>query len=135
LLASAGNRVRIQPEEFGQNAIASLSQLDGLQPGKQAALLFIEQAVEKQNGRFEFIGRYLERGSIGHQRNRLRGLSGAQLIPGLPAVSRSVQEPTSHQRAPQTLGTHQIVEGILDFHMESVSEFVGEAAAGRQIDE
>src|SRR5450432_799778 len=54
-----------------------------LQRGKQAALLFIEQAVEKQNGRFEFIGRYLERGSIGHQRNRLRGLSGAQLIPGL----------------------------------------------------
>ena len=59
LLASARDGVGIQAEEFGQNAIASVSQFDGLQPGEQAALLLIEQAVEKQNSRFEFIGRYL----------------------------------------------------------------------------
>jgi len=36
LLASAGDRVRIQPEEPGQNAIASMPQFDGLQAGEQA---------------------------------------------------------------------------------------------------
>jgi hypothetical protein len=50
LLTSAGDRVRIQAEEFGQNAIAAVSQLHGLQPSEQATLLLVEQAVEKQNG-------------------------------------------------------------------------------------
>ena len=59
MLASAGDGVGIQAEEFSQNAIASVSQFDGLQPGEQAALLLVEQAIEKQNGRFELIGRYL----------------------------------------------------------------------------
>jgi hypothetical protein len=51
------------------------------QTGEQATLLLVEQAVEDQNGGFEYIGRYLESGRIGHQRNRLRGLLGADLIP------------------------------------------------------
>ena len=50
---------------FGQNGIATVSQLDRFQPGEQAALLLVEQAVEKQDGRFQFIGRYLKSGGIG----------------------------------------------------------------------
>jgi hypothetical protein len=69
--------VRIQAEELGQNAIASASQFHGFQRGEQKTLLLVEQAVEKQNDGFELIGRYLESGSIGQQRNRLRGLPGA----------------------------------------------------------
>jgi hypothetical protein len=83
-----------------------MSQFDGLQASEQAALLLIEQSVEKQNSRFEFIGRYLQSGSIGHQRNRLRGLSGAELNPGFAAVGGGVQETAGHRRAPQTLGAH-----------------------------
>jgi len=90
LLTSAGNSVRIDAEEFGQNAIAAVPQLHGLQTGKQATLLLVEQAVEKQNGGFEFIGRYLQSGSIGHQRNRLRGSPGAELISRLPTIGGSV---------------------------------------------
>ena len=74
MLASAGDSVRIQTEELGQNGVAAVSQFDRLQPGKQTTLLLVEQAIEEQNSRFEFIGRYLERGSIGGQRNRLGGL-------------------------------------------------------------
>lgn len=37
LLASTGHRVRIQAEEFGQNAIAAVSQLEGLQAGEQTS--------------------------------------------------------------------------------------------------
>jgi hypothetical protein len=106
VLTSAGDGVRIQTEEFGHNAIAAVSQLHGLQTGEQPPLLFVEQAVEKQNGGFEFIGRYLESGSIGHQRNRLRGLPGAELIPSLFTIGGSVQEASGHVRATQTSCAH-----------------------------
>jgi hypothetical protein len=112
-----------------------MSQLDGLQTGEQTTLLFVEQAVEKQDSRFEFIGRHLESGSIGHQGNRLSSLPGVELIAGLPAIGGGVQESSRHLRAAQTLGTHQIVEGILDLDMENVGQFIGEPATWRLIDE
>ena len=69
-----------------------MSQLDGLQAGEQAALLFVEQAVEQQDGGFEFIGGYVERGGVGHQRDRLRGAPGADLIFRASRVGGSVQK-------------------------------------------
>src|SRR2546425_970934 len=92
--------------------------LDRLQAGEQTTLLVVEQTVEKQNSRFEFIGRHLESGSIGHQRDRLGGLPGAELITSLAAIGGSVQESSGHLGAAQTFGAHQIVEGILDLDME-----------------
>ena len=65
LLTSAGDGVRIQAEVLGQNAVAAVSQLHGLQTGEQPTLLLVEQAVENQNGGFEFIGRYLKSRSSG----------------------------------------------------------------------
>jgi hypothetical protein len=96
LLASAGDGVRIQAKEFGQNAIAAMSQFDGLHAGEQTALLFVEQAVEKQNSRFQFLRRYLESGSIGYQRNGLGGLPGTELITSLPAIGGGVQVSSGH---------------------------------------
>ena len=46
LLASASDGVRVQAKEFGQNAIASMAQLDGFQSCEQTTLLLVEQAVE-----------------------------------------------------------------------------------------
>ena len=69
LLASASDGVRVQAEEFGQDAIASVSQLDRFQPGEQTTLLLVKQAIEKQDGRLQFIGRNLESGGVGQQRN------------------------------------------------------------------
>ena len=112
--------MRVQAKEFGQNAIASMAQLDGFQSGEQTTLLLVEQAVEKQDGRFQFIRRYLESGGIDQQRNRLGGLSGAELIARLPAIGGGVQESSGHLGAAQTLGAHEIVEGILDLRMENV---------------
>jgi hypothetical protein len=119
-LASASDGVRVQAEEFGQNAIASVSQLDGFQSGKQTTLLLVEQAVEKQNGGFQFIGGHLESGSIGPERNRVGSLPGAELIASLPAIGGSIKESPGHLGAAQTLGAHEIVEGILDLSMEKV---------------
>lgn len=127
--------MRVQAEEFGQNAIASVSQLDGFQPGEQTTLLLVEQAIEKQDGRFQFIRRYLENGGIGQQRNRLGSLPGAELIASLAAIGGSVKESSDQLGAAQTLGTHEIVEGILDLSMENVGQFIGEPAARGLVDE
>src|SRR5437868_6256632 len=104
-------------------------------PAKQTTLLFVEQAVEKQNSRFQFLRRYLKSGSIRHQRNGLGGLPGAELIPSLPAIGGGVQKASLHLRAAQTFGAHQIVEGILNLSMEHVGQFVGEPSARGLIDE
>jgi len=127
--------VRVQAEEFGQNAIAAVSELDGFKSGEQTALLLVEQAVEKQDGRLQFIGRYLESGGIGEQRDRSGCLPGAELVASLPAIGGSVQESSGDLGAAQALGAHQIVEGILDFSMEHGGQFISEPTVGRLVDE
>ena len=127
--------MRVEAEEFGQNAVASVSQLDGFQPSEQATLLLVEQAVEEQDGRLQFIGRYLKSGSVGQQRNRLGGLPGAELIASLPAIGGGVKESSGDLGAAQAVSAHEIVEGILDLSMENVGQFIGEPAARRMVDE
>jgi hypothetical protein len=39
-----------------------MAQANGLQPGKQSPLLFIEQAIEQQDGSLELVPRCLEGG-------------------------------------------------------------------------
>ena len=81
LLAPTGYGVRIDAEECRNGTVAAVSQLDGLQTRKEAALLLVQQTVEQQNGGLQFIRRNLESGSISHQRNSAQSLSGADLIP------------------------------------------------------
>jgi len=135
LLTSAGYGVRIEAKEVSQNGIATVSQLHGLQSGEQATLLLVEQAIEKQNGGLKFVWRYLESGSICHQRNRQRSLSGAELLSSLPTIGGRVQETSGQVGAAQSFCAHQIVEGIMDFGMKQVGQFVGEATARGLIDE
>ena len=134
-MASASDSVRIQAEKIGQNTITSVAQLDGLQSGEQTALLLVEQAVEKQDGCLQFVGRYLESGGVGQQRNRLGGLPGAKLIARLPAIGGSVKESSGDLGASQALDAHEIVEGILDFSMENVGQFIGEPTARGLVNE
>jgi len=112
-----------------------VSQLDGFEPSEQATLLLVKQAVEKQDGRFQFIGRYLEGGGIGQERNRLGGLPGAELIARLPAIGGGVEKSSGHLGAAQAVGAHEIVEGILDLRMENVGQRSGEPAVRGLVDE
>ena len=66
LLTTTGDGMGIQAEEFGHDAIAALSQLHRLQASEQTPLLFIEEAVEKQDGSLELIGGYAQSGGVGH---------------------------------------------------------------------
>ena len=61
--------MRIEAEEFGENTIAAMSQLDRFQSGEQATLLLVKQAIEKQNSGFKFVWGHLKSGRIGHQRD------------------------------------------------------------------
>ena len=96
LLASAGDGVRIQAEEFGHDTVAAVPQFGGFEAGEQTALLLVQQTVEQHNGGLEFMGRNLESGSVGHQRNGQCGLSSADLIPRLPVLGRNVEEASGH---------------------------------------
>jgi hypothetical protein len=56
------------------------------------------------------------------------------LIARLSAIGGSIKESSGHLGSAQTLGTHEIVEGILDFNMENVGQFIGEPPARGLVD-
>ena len=73
LLSSPGHGVRIEIEEVGQLAIATTAQLQRLQSDIQTALLLIQQAVEQEDGGFQFLLRNLKNRRICHGGNGLDG--------------------------------------------------------------
>src|SRR5437879_1218918 len=94
-LGLGGSRVR----NSAKIRVAAVPQLDGFQAGEQATLLLVEQTVEEQNSGLEFFGRYLQSGSIGHQRNRLCRFPGAELISSLATFDGSVRKrPVTSER-------------------------------------
>ena len=132
LLAAAGDGVRIQIEECGQDRVAAVAEFDGFQAGKQAPLLFVEQAVEQENGRFEFIGRDLEGGRVGDQRNGVWRCGGRGSDRSTVEPLRRCRGNAPPSRRGATTLAHQIVERIVDLDMEWVGEFVGEPAMWRR---
>ncbi len=71
LLSAPRHGMRIHIEERGQNRIATQAEFDRFQAGKQAPLLFVEQAVEQEDARFELIGGDVEGGRVRDQGNRV----------------------------------------------------------------
>jgi hypothetical protein len=51
-----GDGIRIQAEDLGQQSVASMTAFETFQSGEEAALLFIEQAVEQDDCCLEFFG-------------------------------------------------------------------------------
>src|SRR6266852_1501315 len=54
LLPTPGYGMYIQAQEIAEPSVPAVAQADGLQAGKQAALLFIEHAIEEEDGGLEF---------------------------------------------------------------------------------
>ncbi len=83
LASSAGDGVRVQAEKLRQLPIAAVSQLEGFDSGIEATLLFIQQAIEQQDGRLEFVGGNFQAGGIGDGGNGLDTASSEPLsLPG-----------------------------------------------------
>ena len=76
LLSAAGHRMDVQTQEVTQQSISAMTEADGLETSKQAALLFIEQPVEQQ----------ARRRSLGQGERTER--SGARLVVGGEAQAR-----------------------------------------------
>jgi hypothetical protein len=48
------------------------------------------------------------------------------LLACVPAIGGGVKETSSHVGAAQSVGAHEIVEGILDLSMKNLGQFIGE---------
>jgi hypothetical protein len=70
----------VQAQEIAEQSVAAVAQADGFQPGKQSALLFVEQAIEQKDGSLEFIGRSLEVGGMDGHRDGLSAAPGEHLF-------------------------------------------------------
>ena len=80
LLPTAGHGMYVQAQEIAEQSVAAVAQADGFQPGKQSALLFVEQAIEQKDGSLEFIGRSLEVGGMDGHRDGLSAAPGEHLF-------------------------------------------------------
>lgn len=109
----AGDGIRIQAEELGQQGVASMTAFETFQSREEAALLFIQQAVEQDHRRLEFFGLSQgkaggpsprERLGFGLPRQALLLLSGSILGAIEPAVlQRVAAEPTPFYEGAQRI--------------------------------
>ena len=80
-----------------------MAQADGLQPGKQATLLLIEQAIKEQNGGFEFMRRGLEGRGMNRHRNNLMAAPCEGLFAARDGIDRSIEKLVIYLDAGQML--------------------------------
>ena len=76
LLPTAGHGMHLQTKEIAQQSVPAMAEAKGLQSGKQAPLLFVEQAIEQKDGSLDFIGRGLEGGRMDGHGNGLSAAAG-----------------------------------------------------------
>jgi hypothetical protein len=109
--------VRIQAKKPGQYAVTAAAEFEGLQAGVQTALLFIQEAVEQNQGRLGFGRGNLQAGSIG---NGGDGFGAAACQP-LPLAGRgvlgSVEVKTRDEFARDLPLPHQLPQHVLRFDM------------------
>ena len=130
LLAAAGNGVRVQAEEIAEQGVAAMTQADGLQAGKQAALLFVEQAIEQQDGGLEFIGGNLEGDRMNRQRHCLSAAASQDLFATIGRIDGGVEKLAIDFGSAQTPLRHQMAERLLNLGMQDIGQFMGVIAVG-----
>ena len=125
----------VQAQEIAEQSVAAVAQADGLQPGKQSALLFIEQAIEQQDGGLEFIGRSLEVGGMDSHRNGLSAAPGEQLFAARGGFDVGIEKLATHLHSRQALLLNQMAERLLHLGVQGIGQFIGVIAVGRLVDE
>jgi len=108
LLTAAGDRVRIQAQKIAEQSVATVAQTDGLQAGKQAALLFIEQPIEQEDTGLEFVGRDLQAGRVNGQWNRLGAAACHGLVAAIRRFDRGIEELAADFDPAQALSLDQM---------------------------
>ena len=108
LLTTASDSVRVQAQEIAEQGVAAVSQSDGFQAGKQAALLFVEQAIEEDDRGLDLVGRDFEVGSVNGQRNRLGAAPSHGLVTPTGCLDRGIEELAVDFGPAQTFPLHQV---------------------------
>jgi len=96
LLPTPGDGMHVQAQEVAEQSVPAMAQADGLQPGKPSALLFIEQAIEQQDGSLEFMGRSLRVSGMDGHRDSLSGRTAGFLPEGHARTTQTQTGPSGH---------------------------------------
>ena len=115
MLPAAGHGMHVQTQEIAQQSIPAMAQTNGLQPSKQAALLFIEQPIEQQNGSLQFIGGNLKRGGMDRHRDGMSTAPGQHLGAARDGFDGGIKKLAIHFHAPQALLRDQVAKRLLHF--------------------
>ena len=135
LSAAAGDGVRIQAQEVAQQGVAAVPQADRFQAGEQAALLFVEQSMEQQDGGLEFVGRDLQGVGANGKWNRLGTAARQDLVAPNGGIDGGVEELATACGSAQALLLHQQAQRLLDSGLEEVSQLPSVVAVGGGQDE
>ena len=127
--------MNIQGQEVGQQCIAAMTKFDRFQACVKTPLLFIEQAVEEQNGGLELLGQNLQSSDIGHNRNRLRCSPRQILLATSGTIDRRVQVPAVDFAPLKAALFGQLTQRVLHFDMQSVGKITGKETLRRAVDE
>lgn len=127
--------MRIEVEEVGQLAIAATAQLERLQSDIQAALLLVQQAVEQEDGGFQFFLRDLQQGRIHHRGDGFHGAARKELPLLEGGVEGHVEVQPGDDLAGNSALLSQLMQCVLHFDVQGPSQFRGEVPAGGTIDE
>lgn len=117
LLSCARDGVRIQAQELGQLVVAAVSQLERFQSGVESSLLFIEHAVEQDDGGLQFLGSDLQAGGIGEGGYGLTAAAAEQLPLACCGISRGVEVQAGEALTGDLAAQHQLAQGVVHLHM------------------
>ena len=92
LLTATGDGVGFQAEKIAEQSVTAVAQANGLQAGKQTALLLVQQPIEQENRCLQFVGRDLQAAGINGQGNGLGTTAGHDLIAALGHLDRGIEK-------------------------------------------
>ncbi len=112
-----------------------MTHADGLQASKQAALLFVEQSIEQDNGGLEFVGGDLEGHRMNRQRHCLSAAASQDLVATIGRIDCDVEKLAIDFGSTQTPLQHEMAQRLLNFGMQDIGKLMGVIAVGGAQDE
>jgi hypothetical protein len=135
LAAAAGDGVRIEAQKFGQHGVAAMAEFHGFQTSVQAALPFVQQTVEQNDGTFHFVGRYFHAGRIDHDGNGLVATTCQRLPLAGGGIDGGIEEQAGDQLPGDPLLLHKLTQNILRAHVQDRRQFFRKISRDRATDE
>ena len=134
LLPAAGHGVRVEAEELCQDGIATVAELERLQSGIQAALLFIEQAGEQEDGGFHFVRGDFQARGVDHGGEGLGTMPCEPLPVSGSRMDRGIEVKTGDRCAGDFLLLDELMQSVVNFDVQGLSQLLREITLGGMMD-